>query len=205
MREVEATGQTVEEAIESALSQLKITKEEAEITIIDQGKKSLFGLFGGRKAVVLVKKAVDPLNEAKDFLLSVAREMGVEAFIEVQRDGREVEFHLSGEKMALLIGKRGQTLNALQHLTQLVANRISDQFLTIILDAENYRERRKQTLTNLANRLAEKALRTNRTVSLEPMPSYERKIIHTALVDSSNVDTHSEGREPNRYIVIAPK
>ena len=205
MREVEATGQTVEEAIESALSQLNITKEEAEIDVIDQGKKGLFGLFGGRPAGVQVKKAIDPVNEAKDFLLSVAEEMGVNATIEVKRDGRDVEFNISGEKMALLIGKRGQTLNALQHLTQLIANRVSDQFITILLDAENYRERRKQTLTNLAERLAEKALRTNRSVSLEPMPSYERKVIHTALVDSTTVDTHSEGREPNRYIVIAPK
>ncbi|WP_064092101.1 RNA-binding cell elongation regulator Jag/EloR [Rossellomorea aquimaris] len=205
MREVEATGQTVEEAIESALSQLKITKEDAEINIIDQGKKSLFGLFGGRPAIVQVKKAIDPVKEAQDFLLSVAREMGVEPTIEVKKNGRDIEFQLSGEKMALLIGKRGQTLNALQHLTQLAANRTSEQFLNIVLDAENYRARRKQTLTTLAQRLAEKALRTNRSVSLEPMPSYERKVIHTALVESTTVDTFSEGREPNRYIVISPK
>jgi spoIIIJ-associated protein len=205
VREVKATGQTVEEAIESALSQLNITKEEAEIEVIDQGKKSLFGLFGGRPAVVQVKKAINPVDEAKDFLLSVARAMGVEAAIDVHQNGREVEFRLSGEKMALLIGKRGQTLNALQHLTQLAANKVSDQFLTILLDAENYRERRRQTLTNLAERLADKALRTNRAVSLEPMPSYERKVIHAALVNAKKVDTYSEGREPNRYIVIAPK
>jgi spoIIIJ-associated protein len=205
VREVKATGQTVEEAIESALSQLNITKEEAEIEVIDQGKKSLFGLFGGRPAVVQVKKVINPVDEAKEFLLSVARAMGVEAAIDVHQNGREVEFRLSGEKMALLIGKRGQTLNALQHLTQLAANKVSNQFLTILLDAENYRERRRQTLTNLAERLADKALRTNRAVSLEPMPSYERKVIHTALVNAKKVDTFSEGREPNRYIVIAPK
>ncbi|XXM72188.1 RNA-binding cell elongation regulator Jag/EloR [Lysinibacillus sphaericus] len=205
MREVKATGQTVEEAIESALSQLNITKEQAEIKVLDQGKKSLFGLFGGRPASVQVIKAIDPVETAKEFLLSVAREMGVEASVEVHVNGRDVEFRLSGEKMALLIGKRGQTLNALQHLTQLAANKESEQFLTILLDAENYRERRRQTLTNLAERLADKALRTNRAVSLEPMPSYERKVIHSALVNAKKVDTYSEGREPNRYIVIAPK
>jgi spoIIIJ-associated protein len=205
VREVKATGQTVEKAIESALSQLNITKEEAEIEVIDQGKKSLFGLFGGRPAFVQVKKAINPVDEAKDFLLSVARAMGTEPSIEVHQNGREVEFRLSGEKMALLIGKRGQTLNALQHLTQLAANKASNQFLTILLDAENYRERRRQTLSNLAERLADKALRINRAVSLEPMPSYERKVIHTALVNEKKVDTYSEGREPNRYIVIAPK
>jgi spoIIIJ-associated protein len=205
VREVKATGQTVEEAIESALSQLNITKEQAEIEVIDQGKKSLFGLFGGRPAAVQVKMTISPVDEAKDFLLSVARAMGVEPSIDVHKNGREVEFRLSGEKMALLIGKRGQTLNALQHLTQLAANKASDQFLTILLDAENYRERRRQTLTNLAERLADKALRINRAVSLEPMPSYERKVIHTALVNAKKVDTYSEGSEPNRYIVIAPK
>ncbi|KQU58766.1 RNA-binding cell elongation regulator Jag/EloR [Rossellomorea marisflavi] len=205
MREVNVTGPTVEEAIESALSQLNITKDRAEITVIDPGKKAFFGLFGGKPAVVAVKETIDPVEEAKNFLIAVAKEMGVEASIEEKRSGREVEFNFSGEKMALLIGKRGQTLNALQHLAQLVANRSSDQFVTILLDAENYRARRRETLSNLAKRLADKALRINRPVSLEAMPSYERKVIHAALVNKTDVETHSEGREPNRYIVISPK
>jgi spoIIIJ-associated protein len=203
--EVKGTGQTVEGAIESALTQLKITKEEAEVDIIDEGKKRFLGLFGGRPATVLVRRIFDPVEDAKAYLLSVSKEMGINVKIEVKQVGKEVEFNLSGEKMALLIGKRGQTLNALQHLTQLAANRTSDQFINIVLDAENYRERRKETLRNLAKKLADKVFRTKRPVSLEPMPSYERKIIHTALMNSDSVNTFSEGNEPNRYIVISPK
>jgi spoIIIJ-associated protein len=205
VREVTATGPSVEEAVESALAQLNITREEAEIKVQDEGKKGLFGLFGSRPATVLVKKIINPFDEVKEYLISVSKMMGIDIEIEVKVDGRNAEFELSGEKIALLIGKRGQTLNSLQHLAGLVANRYSEQFLTVVLDAENYRERRKQTLSNLADRLAEKAVRTNRKVSLEPMPSYERKVIHSALVRSRKVETFSEGKEPNRYIVIAPK
>ncbi|WP_421382444.1 RNA-binding cell elongation regulator Jag/EloR [Bacillus salacetis] len=205
MREVTATGPSVEEAVESALAQLNITREEAEIEVQDEGKKGLFGLFGSRPAKVLVKKIINPFNEVRNYLISISKMMGIDIQIDMKVDGRDAEFQLSGEKIALLIGKRGQTLNSLQHLAGLVANRYSDQFLTVVLDAENYRERRKQTLSNLAQRLAEKVVRTNRKVSLEPMPSYERKVIHSALVKSKKVDTFSEGSEPNRYIVIAPK
>ncbi|WP_409252425.1 RNA-binding cell elongation regulator Jag/EloR [Bacillus sp. SCS-153A] len=205
MREVTATGPSVEEAVESALAQLNINREQAEIEIKDEGKKGFFGLFGSRPATVLVKKIINPFDEVRNYLVSVSNMMGIEVEVEMKVDGRNAEFQLSGEKIALLIGKRGQTLNSLQHLAGLVANRYSDQYLTVVLDAENYRERRKQTLSNLAEKLAEKAVRTNRKVSLEPMPSYERKVIHSALVRSKKVDTFSEGTEPNRYIVIAPK
>jgi spoIIIJ-associated protein len=205
VREVTATGPSVEEAVESALAQLNISREEAEIEVQDEGKKGLFGLFGSRPATVIVKEIIKPFDEVQKYLVSVSKMMGIDVEIDMKVDGRNAEFQLSGEKIALLIGKRGQTLNSLQHLAGLVANRYSDQFLTVILDAENYRERRKQTLSNLAERLADKAVRTNRKVSLEPMPSYERKVIHSALVKSKKVQTFSEGSEPNRYIVIAPK
>jgi spoIIIJ-associated protein len=205
VREVTATGPSVEEAVESALAQLNISREEAEIEVQDEGKRGLFGLFGSRPATVLVKEIIKPFDEVQKYLVSVSKMMGIDVEIDMKVDGRNAEFQLSGEKIALLIGKRGQTLNSLQHLAGLVANRYSDQFLTVILDAENYRERRKLTLSILAERLADKAVRTNRKVSLEPMPSYERKVIHSALVKSKKVETFSEGKEPNRYIVIEPK
>ncbi|TYR74743.1 protein jag [Rossellomorea vietnamensis] len=205
MREVTATGPSVEEAVESALAQLNISREQAEIEVKDEGKKGFFGLFGTRPATVFVKKINNPFDEVKKYLISVSNMMGIDVEIDIKVDGRHAEFQLAGEKIALLIGKRGQTLNSLQHLAGLVANRYSEQFLTVVLDAENYRERRRQTLASLAERLAEKAVRTNRKVSLEPMPSYERKVIHSALVRSKKVETFSEGSEPNRYIVIEPK
>jgi spoIIIJ-associated protein len=121
-----------------------------------------------------------------------------------QRKGKQVSFYLESEKVAMLIGKRGNTLNSLQQLAQLVANKHSDQFMMVELDAENYRERRQETLEQLADRMADKAIRTGGRVQFEPMPSYERKVIHQALSRRLDIDTYSEGKEPNRYLVIEP-
>ncbi|MFJ5718109.1 RNA-binding cell elongation regulator Jag/EloR [Neobacillus sp. NPDC093127] len=204
MKQVTATGQNVEEAVESALAQLQTTKDRAEVDIIDEGKKGLFGIFGSRPAVVKVTVIIDPLEEAKKFLTQVSEQMGAPVEIEIKRDGKQVHFVMTGEKIALLIGKRGQTLNSLQYLTQLVINRFSNQYLTVILDAEDYRNRRSETLIQLAHRLALKAVKSGKDVPLEPMPSYERKVIHTALADNKRVKTFSDGSEPHRFIVITP-
>ncbi|MDR7000004.1 RNA-binding cell elongation regulator Jag/EloR [Neobacillus niacini] len=204
MKQVTATGQTVEEAVESALAQLQTTKNRAEIDILDEGKRGIFGIFGSRPAVVKVTLVIDPIEEAKNFLKNVSEQMGAPVDIEVKREGKQVNFVLTGEKIALLIGKRGQTLNSLQYLAQLVINRSSNQYLTVILDAEDYRNRRNETLIQLAHRLAQKAVKTGKEVTLEPMPSYERKVIHTALSENKRVKTFSDGSEPHRYIVITP-
>jgi len=203
VKQVTATGQTVEEAVKSALAQLETTEDRVEVAIMDEGKKGIFG-FGSRPAVVKVTAKIDPVEEAKEFLKEVSEKMGVDVEIEVLREGKQVQFILSGDKIALLIGKRGQTLNSLQYLTQLVINRFSDQYFHVLLDAEDYRKRRNETLVHLAERLAQKALKTGKKVALEPMPSYERKVIHTALMENSRIKTYSDGVEPNRHIVIAP-
>lgn len=205
MKQVTATGQTVEEAVESALAQLNTTKDKVEIDIIDEGKKGFLGIFGSREAIVKVTLQPDPIEEATNFLKNVSEKMGVNSDIKIVRDGKLVTFHLSGEKIALLIGKRGQTLNSLQYLTQLVANRYSKQYLTIMLDAEDYRQRRNETLVQLADRMAQKVLKTKKEVALEPMPSYERKVIHTALMKYDHIKTYSSGTEPYRHIVISVK
>jgi spoIIIJ-associated protein len=204
VKQVTATGQNVEEAVESALAQLKTTKDRTEISIIDEGKKGIFGIFGSRPAVVKVTVKVDPVLEAKKFLVSVSEQMGVAVKVDITHEGKNVFFNLSGEKIALLIGKRGQTLNSLQYLTQLVINRYTDQYLNVMIDAEDYRKRRNDTLIQLAGRLAIKAIKTGQNVALEPMPSYERKVIHTALVENKRVKTYSDGSEPHRFIVITP-
>ena len=203
MKQTTATGQTVKQAVESALAQLQITEDRADISIVDEGKKGIFGIFGARPAVVTVIK--DPIEEAEKFLLDVSEKMGAPVTINVEKNGKQVKFILSGEKIALLIGKRGQTLNSLQFLTQLVINRFSGQYLNVMVDAEHYRERRNDTLIQLAQRLAQKAVQTKKEVSLEPMPSYERKIIHTALMENKKIKTYSSGEDPHRHIVIAPK
>lgn len=204
MKQVTATGQTVEEAVESALAQLNTTKDRTDVAIIDEGKKGIFGIFGSRPAVVKVTVIIDPIEEAKKFLLQVSEQMGAPINIEMKRDGKQILFVMTGEKIALLIGKRGQTLNSLQYLTQLIINRFSNQYLTVILDAEDYRNRRNDTLIQLAHRLALKAVKTGKDVALEPMPSYERKVIHSALSDNKRVKTFSDGSDPHRHIVISP-
>lgn len=131
--------------------------------------------------------------------------MDIPIEIESTIEGNNVRFNLNSEKTGLLIGKRGQTLNALQSLTQLVLNRYTDKFMILVLDIENYRKRREESLTQLANRLASKAIREQREIKLEPMPSFERKIIHSALAENEKVKTFSIGTEPNRRLVIQPK
>ncbi|MCQ6276649.1 protein jag [Bacillus sp. V3B] len=204
MKQITATGQTVKEAVESALAQLQTTEDRTNISIIDEGKRGIFGIFGSRPAVVEVSVKIDPIEEAKKFLMDVCEKMGTPITIDVVKNGKQVKFTLAGEKIALLIGKRGQTLNSLQYLNQLVINRFSEHYLNVILDAEGYRERRNETLIHLAERLAQKAVRTGKVVALEPMPSYERKIIHTALVGNKRIKTYSSGEDPHRHIVIAP-
>lgn len=203
MKQVTATGQTVEKAVEQALTELNTTRDKVDISIVDEGKKGIFG-FGSRPAIVKVTLKIDPIEEGIKYIKSIGKHMGIHIDVEIKQDGKFVEFLLSGEKIALLIGKRGQTLNAIQYLTQLIVNRYSDQYFKVMLDAENYREKREKTLVQLAERLANKAIRTGQKISLEPMPSYERKVIHTALMDNPKIKTYSDGVEPKRHIVISP-
>lgn len=205
VKQTTATGQSVDEAVQSALSELNITLDQAEVTVIDEGKKGILGIFGSRPAIVKVKVKEDPIGDSVKFLKEVTKKMGTNVEIDVSQNGRVIELNLNSDKSGLLIGKRGQTLNALQYLTQLVANHSSDQYITVILDAENYREKRNETLIQLAERLAFKVAQTKKEVSLEPMPSYERKVIHSALSKNPKVRTFSSGTEPNRHIVIAPE
>ena len=147
----------------------------------------------------------DPIEEAKAYLTNIALEMGIQDLqIHTESKGKYILFKLESEKAAFLIGKRGQTLNALQQLTQLVLNKSAKSFMLVKLDVEDYRERRQAALEQLAERMADKAIRTRKKVAFEPMPSYERKIIHNALANRLDIETYSEGVEPNRYLVIEP-
>ncbi|MFX3622547.1 MAG: RNA-binding cell elongation regulator Jag/EloR [Ectobacillus sp.] len=200
-----AKGQTVEEAVQVALKQLQVSREQVDIKVLDEGKKGFLGFIGSRLAVVEVAVRKDPMEEAKKYLQSIIQEMGIKVNIDASIKGKEITFSLSGEQVALLIGKRGATLNALQQLTQLVANRNTKQYVNVLVDAENYREKRKNTLESLAQRLARQVTNTKKSVKLEPMPSFERKIIHQALSNHPYVITTSEGIEPYRYVLISLK
>lgn len=205
MSVITAKGQTVELAVEDALRQLNTSKDRVDINVVDEGKRGFLGLFGNRPAVVEVVLKKDPIQECEEYLRNVIHDMGVEVEISKIVKGREIEFTISGDNVGVLIGKRGNTLNSLQYLTKLVANRNTKQYIGITLDAENYRSKRKSTLESLSYRLAKQVFNTKKRVILEPMPSFERKIIHQALSNHRGINTTSEGNEPHRHVVISPK
>lgn len=205
MREVTASGQTVEEAVQSALGQLNTTKDQVEIDVIDEGKKGILGIFGAKRAIVKVSLAKNPVKETEKFIKEVTANMNLDVDIETTVKGTHINYELNGENIAILIGKRGQTLNALQYLVHLAINKDSKDYYTVTLDAEGYRGRRRETLESLALKMADRAIRLKKKVSLEPMPAYERKIIHSMLQNRNDISTFSDGVEPHRHIVIKPK
>jgi len=205
MDEIRKSAKTVDDAIAAALAELNATREEVDITVIDEGSKGFLGMFGGKDAVVLVKKNFNPEKEAESFLREVFLSMGLIVKIETQMKEKHLFVELTGDDMGILIGKRGQTLDALQYLVNLVVNKKSPYYISVMLDTENYRQRRKETLESLAFNLAKKVKHTRRNVVLEPMNPYERRIIHSALQNDRYVTTYSEGEEPYRNVVITLK
>jgi len=199
------TGNSVEEAIDKALKKLDLSRQEAEINIIDEGSKGFLGLIGGKEAVVEVTKKIIPSEIGKNFLEEIfsSSDLNVEVeYIESKSNEKQLYFNLSSSELGLVIGHRGETLDALQYLTSLAVNRETDDYFRIMLDAEGYRERRKETLERLANKMKNKALETGRKVMLDPMPPHERRIIHLAIKDDDRVKSYSEGEEPFRKVMI---
>lgn len=197
---------TVKESIQQQESEAVLVKEtpEKEVEIEEAVKQELISVHDVQLMEQEIAQ-VDPIEAAKNYLMSIALEMGVtDLAIEHTSDGKNVSFKLSSEKAALLIGKRGLTLNGLQQLTQLILNKSAKSFMILQMDVEDYRERRQVALEQLAARMADKAIRTRKPVAFEPMASYERKIIHNALANRLDIETHSEDTEPNRYLVIEP-
>ncbi len=206
MEFVEFSGKTVDDALTNALVALGTTSDQIEYEVIEKGSNGILG-FGSRDAVIKVAKKSTPEDVVKDFLTDVFDKMNLEVEIITKFDEIEgvIEVELKGPEMGVLIGKRGQTLDSLQYLTNLALNRKSDNYLRVKIDTEDYRRRRKETLENLAKNMAYKAKRTKRPVSLEAMNPYERRIIHSALQNDKYVVTHSEGEEPYRHVVITLK
>lgn len=201
------TGKNVDEAVNNALLQLQITSEKLEYEVVEKGSNGLLGFIGSKPAVIRARKKSDFIDEGEEFLQNIFREMNMEVDIAVAYNKEEqvVDIVLTGEDMGILIGKRGQTLDSLQYLTSLVVNKEQKDYVRVKLDTENYRKRRKETLENLARNIAYKVKKTRRPVSLEPMNPYERRIIHSALQGNKFVETYSEGSEPYRHVVVAPK
>lgn len=201
MKEYEFTGKTVEEATEEGLKTLGLAREEAEVVVLEEGKK---GLFKSVKAKVKISKKMTDGERAVEFLEGIYPLLGIAATNELDEDGEHTKINVIATNSYSVIGHRGEVLDALQVLAGAVANIGRDEYKRVVVDCENYREKREETLKRLANKLAEKAVRTGRKLSLEPMTPYERRVIHAALADSTEVKTQSEGKEPNRYIVVIP-
>ncbi|WP_054876714.1 RNA-binding cell elongation regulator Jag/EloR [Oxobacter pfennigii] len=204
---IEATGRSPEDAIKNGLNELNIAREKVDVEIIDEGSRGLFGLLGSKLARVKLTVKKDNIFAAKTFLRDVLDSMDIKAEIKVQEEKDAIKVTLRGPNMGILIGHRGETLDALQYLVSLVVNKDSegDEYKRVILDTENYRQKREETLVKLANRLAIKVKSTGKNVVLEPMNPYERRVIHSALQDNLYVTTHSEGDEPYRKVVIEAK
>ncbi|MCM1235468.1 MAG: protein jag [Ruminococcus flavefaciens] len=202
----EYTAKTVNEALTNAVVQLETTSDKLEYEVIEKETAGLLGLFS--KPAIIRARVKDSLPDvAANFLKNVFEAMDISAEVEIELDELEnvMNIDMSGDEMGILIGKRGITLDSLQYLVSLVVNRNTENYVKIKLDTENYRERRRETLENLAHNLAHKVKRTHRPVSLEPMNPYERRVIHSALQKDKFVETHSEGDEPYRKVVITLK
>lgn len=203
MTDYEFTGKTVDEAVDEGLKALGLSREEADIQVLEEGKKG--GLFTkGVKARVRIGRKKTDGERAMEFLDGVFGLLGITATTELEETEEHTKINVITPNSYALIGHRGEILDALQVLAGAVANIGRKEYERVVVDCENYREKREETLKRLAGKLAEKAVRLGRKLSLEPMTPYERRIIHAALADSTEVKTASEGKEPNRYIVVIP-
>ena len=201
----EYTGKTVDDALTAASVELGVPSDEIEYDVLEKGSTGgLFGI-GSKNAVINARKKPTSCEDvARNFLGDVFDKMGLDVDLEMLYNDEEnsLSINMSGDKMGILIGKRGQTLDSLQYLTNLVVNKGSDDHIRVKMDTADYRHRREETLENLARNVASRVRRSRRSVSLEPMNPYERRIIHSALQDEDHVTTHSEGEEPYRHVVI---
>lgn len=206
MEFIEVTAKTVDDAITESLVKLGTTSDKIEYEVIEKGNSGFLGI-GSKKAVIRAFVKTSPEELVKEFLDSVfkAMDMEVELDIKVDEDEKMIDVELKGDDMGILIGKRGQTLDSLQYLTNLALNKHSDNYFKVKVDTEDYRNRRKETLENLAHNIAYKVKRTKRSVELEPMNPFERRVIHSALQNDKYVTTHSEGEEPYRHVVVTLK
>ncbi|MCR4440572.1 MAG: RNA-binding cell elongation regulator Jag/EloR [Peptococcaceae bacterium] len=205
MKTIEITARTVDEAVKVAAERLGVPIESIKIDVLEESSKGFWGILGGKQARIKASIKEDGLKKAKEYIMNVTKKIGAEANVSIEEAEDYVKITLSGENMGVLIGRRGETLDALQYLVNLVANRRVSEKKRIILDAEGYRKRREATLEKLAHKLADRVRRTGQQVVLEPMNPQERRIIHTTLQNDRYVKTMSEGEEPYRKVIILPR
>ena len=206
MKSIEVEGKTVEDALNKALLELNVEKSAIKVDILDHGSKGLFNVIGVKPAKIRVTSKYDYIKEAKDFITNILKCMEIEADIDVREENDTITINLSGERMGLIIGYRGETLDSIQYLVSLIVNKIHElPHKRVILDTENYRSKREETLKGLAIKTANKVKKTRKLFKLEPMNPSERRVIHSALQEDAFINTYSEGDEPFRRVVVELK
>ncbi len=205
MKFVEKKGKTVAEAVIAALEELKVTRDQVEVEVLEEASRGIFGLIGTKQAKVKVTVKDNPEEAAVSFLRDVLKTMDLKAEFKTKLKGDNLYIDVFGPDMGVLIGRRGQTLDSIQYLVSLVVNKDRENYLRVLVDTEDYRRKREQTLIRLANRLAHNVKTNRKEIVLEPMNPYERRIIHAALQNHTGIVTRSEGEEPYRKVVISLK
>lgn len=206
MEYIEFKGKSVEEAVTAAAIQFGVASDALDYEVVDKGSAGFLGI--NKKPAIIKARAKETfLGKIEEYLDALFKAMKIETVVELKYDEDEktMDINLTGEDMGILIGKRGQTLDALQYLISLYVNKESEDYIRVKLDTENYRARRKETLEQLAKNIAIKVKRYRKSMSLEPMNPYERRIIHSALQNDKYVTTRSDGEEPNRHIIVELK
>lgn len=207
MEFVEFKGKTLDEALMQASVELGCASTDLEYNVVSEGSTGFLGLIGSKPFVISARKKKTFVDDVREYLETLFKAMDIQADIKIEFNETDnlLDIDVEGPEMGILIGKRGQTLDALQYLISLAVNKKSDSYIRVKLDTENYRARRKETLENLARNVAYKVKRTKKTIALEPMNPFERRVIHSALQKDRYVTTHSEGDEPYRHVVVSLK
>lgn len=202
---VEKEAKTVDEAVQLALDELQTDIDSVTVEILEEGTKAVLGLFGGKDAKVRVTRVISSMEKVTEFLNKVIAAANVDASLEMSESEEEINVRIVGSDVGTLIGRHGETLYAIQYLANLILNQDRKDYLRVCLDIEDYKKNRQEKLESIAKRAADRVMKYKRPVSLDPMPSYERKIIHSALQEYTQLDTTSSGEDPRRYVVIRYK
>ncbi|MFO8061196.1 MAG: RNA-binding cell elongation regulator Jag/EloR [Bacillota bacterium] len=197
-------GRDVDEAVRNALSELGVSRDEVRVEVIEEGSRGILGIIGQREARVRVTVDRNKVRYVLEFVRELLSYINEDAEVTASESDQVIACEIEGDDLGLIIGRHGATLNALQYLANVAAGRSSSDRRPVVLDAGNYRQRRKRNLTEMAERMALRAAKTGRSVRMEPLPPHERKIIHVSLQDHPQVTTESQGQDPHRYVVITP-
>lgn len=200
MKSTEAKGKTVDEAIFNGLNELGLSIDEVKIQILEEGSRGFFGIGKNAKVLLTVNEGLQ--KKAESFLSGVLNHMGLNSQLVTREDDEHLQIEIISKTIGMLIGRRGETLDALQYLTSLVVNKDNAAYKKVMLDTEDYRKKREETLVKLAKRLAQKTKKMGTRTVLEPMNPYERRILHATLQSDPAIETYSEGEEPFRRVII---